>query len=91
MSSLAHAFLLLLFFFFFLILVHNQFKIYGVGRVCFWGGGVKMKSQLETERSSTCLLCLKLSGGKNYKEVAAGEVIAVEAVPLPPPAGSFHT
>ena len=50
-----------------------------------------MKSQLETERYSTCLLCLKLSGGKNYKEVAAGEVIAVEAVPLPPPAGSFHT
>lgn len=28
---------------------------------------------------------------KNYKEVAAGEVIAVEAVPLPLPAGSFHT
>lgn len=51
-------------FFFFWILVHNQFQIHRVGRVCFWGGGVKMKSQLETERSSTCLLCLKLSGRK---------------------------
>lgn len=55
MSSLAHTV------FSFWILVHNQFKLYRVGRVWgFFWGGVKMKSQSETERSSTCLLCFKL-------------------------------